>query len=168
MLGERDSATFLFFFFFINVARGGASGKRGGTLVVAEPEGADRPGRKGICSGITFLKNFFKDFRPWAKLHCSVRIWVLVVPAPPSLAGILAIWAVPQPLAALPWLCGGPWSSPLWRLTLDVPDLSFSKFPGSLGTAVEKGQVSPCFWLSMGTSPRTVEFPTGSLTFLVT
>jgi hypothetical protein len=46
-----------FFLFFINVARGGALGKGRHPGCGRELVGADRPGRKGIHSGITF---FFK------------------------------------------------------------------------------------------------------------
>lgn len=46
-----------FFFFFINVARGGALGKGRHPGCGRESVGADRPGRKGIHSAITF---FFK------------------------------------------------------------------------------------------------------------
>lgn len=47
--------SFLFFFFFINVARGGALGKGRHLGCGRESVGTDRPGRKGIRSGITFF-----------------------------------------------------------------------------------------------------------------
>lgn len=41
-------------FFFFKVWKEVGHWERGGTLIVGkESEGADRPGRKGICSGIT-------------------------------------------------------------------------------------------------------------------
>lgn len=51
--GEGISYFFSFFFFF-NLERGGAlgTGRHGG---YGQREGADRPGRKGICSGITLF-----------------------------------------------------------------------------------------------------------------
>lgn len=43
------------FSFFINVARGGALGKGRHRGYGRESVGTDRPGRKGIRSGITFF-----------------------------------------------------------------------------------------------------------------
>lgn len=132
--------------------------ERGGTVVVGkESEGADRPGRKGICSGIT-LFFFFEASGLWQK--CSVLLPELLFTLKLELwhgagttPGGRAHAATPRAACSPGFVpCMGASGFP-WLEAASV-EPAFCKFPGSPGAAVNDGKVfGLAFWSCKGTSP---------------
>lgn len=107
------------------MARGGALGKGRHLGCGRESVGTDRPGRKGIRSGITF---FLKQQQNKIQALSKNSLLCLDLSPRSSCTSKLAwdpanLSDATEPTAALTRFCdffGGCWFTPLWRLTLDA------------------------------------------------